>query len=558
MKYKPLLLFLAVVFLLSVGLIFGYTLIHAQDGTQPEISGGSSNTAFTYQGQLFDGDVPANGDYLFQFSLYDDPTAGIRIGPVLQRTITVENGLFTTVLDFTWGMFSGRGRYLNIEVKQVGGASFTTLSPRQELTEVPFALHAVYATKADSPANVVQVAKSNGDYATVSAALASITDASKDNPYVIRIAPGIYTEYIDLKPYIDLEGSGEGVTILRQFGGSTDPGAGDCSSATLRAEGIIAPEVRHLTVESDGTGSAVAVAICTEDTGKHLRLTHVSAIASGGFNNKGIYIEYSSSILNNVTVNTSGAENITVGIDIVDSLPAMNDIAATTLGGNFNYGIYNSYSSPQMVNITAFASYGNQNRGIINVQSSPTMEKITAEALNGNDNIGIANNHSQPTMQNVTARGIDELGGLTNNIGIKNVSSTPTMSNVTAYGSGGLNSYGIANESSAPKMINVTCGGSGGINFNRGIYNNDSAPTLDNVYAFASGGAGGIGVLSEGTSTLTIQDSTLQGSDAILNGAGSSAMIANTQLDGSVTVGGGLTCVGTYDHAFVALDTTCQ
>ena len=57
---------------------------------------------------------------------------------------------------------------------------------------------------------MVQVAKSNGDYATVSAALASITDASKDNPYVIRIAPGIYSEYIDLKPYIDLEGSGEG------------------------------------------------------------------------------------------------------------------------------------------------------------------------------------------------------------------------------------------------------------------------------------------------------------------------------------------------------------
>ena len=80
---------------------------------------------------------------------------------------------------------------------------------------------------------------------------------------------------------------------------------GIAAGATLRAEGIIAPEVRHLTVESDGTGSAVAVAICTEDTSKHLRLTHVSAIASGGFNNKGIYRIFSS-ILNNVTVNTSG------------------------------------------------------------------------------------------------------------------------------------------------------------------------------------------------------------------------------------------------------------
>ena len=554
MKHKSNVLVGPALLMLIVGWLFGYTLIQAQEGRQvrESIAVGSG---FTYQGRLNDGGAAANGSYDFQFTLYDAAAAGSQVGSTINQTLAVNDGLFTTSLDFGDGVFDGGARYLDIAVKLSGGGGYTSLSPRQAINAVPYAS---YAGKVQPLANVVNVAKSGGDFTSLSAALAAITDASKDNPYVIRIAPGVYSEYIDLKPYIDLEGSGEGVTILRGFGGPTDPGAGDCSSATLRAEGIIAPEVRHLTVESDGTGSAVAVAICTEDTGKHLRLTHISAIASGGFNNKGIYIEYSSPILNNVTVNTSGAENITVGIDIVDSLPTMNDIAAVTLGGNFNYGIYNSYSSPKMVNITAFASNGNQNRGISNVQSSPTMEKITADALNGNDNIGIYNNLSQPTMQNITARGIDEIGGLTNNIGIKNVSSTPTMSNVTALGSGGLNSYGISNENSAPTMINVTSGGSGGYNFNRGVYNNDSAPTMDNVNAFASGGAGGIGVLSEGTSTLTIQDSTLQGSDAISNGGGSSAKIANTQLDGLVTVGGGLICVGTYDHAFVALDTTCQ
>ena len=46
-----------------------------------------------------------------------------------------------------------------------------------------------------SPARVIWVADDNtGDYASLSAALDSIEDATADKPYVIKIAPGIYTE----------------------------------------------------------------------------------------------------------------------------------------------------------------------------------------------------------------------------------------------------------------------------------------------------------------------------------------------------------------------------
>ena len=53
-----------------------------------------------------------------------------------------------------------------------------------------------------TPANIIWVAKSSGDFTTVTAALASITDATSSNPYLIRIAPGIYQESCEKELHI--------------------------------------------------------------------------------------------------------------------------------------------------------------------------------------------------------------------------------------------------------------------------------------------------------------------------------------------------------------------
>lgn len=53
----------------------------------------------------------------------------------------------------------------------------------------------------------VIVAKSGGDYSTITSALNSITDASVDKPYVIYVMPGIYLENPILKPYVDIVGA---------------------------------------------------------------------------------------------------------------------------------------------------------------------------------------------------------------------------------------------------------------------------------------------------------------------------------------------------------------
>src|SRR5437868_3037943 len=58
---------------------------------------------------------------------------------------------------------------------------------------------------------------------------AAIVDAGSTNRYLVKIEPGIYdlkNRTLSLKPFIDVEGSGEGVTIVRGIAESTGTIAG--------------------------------------------------------------------------------------------------------------------------------------------------------------------------------------------------------------------------------------------------------------------------------------------------------------------------------------------
>jgi len=67
--------------------------------------------------------------------------------------------------------------------------------------------------------NIIYVAKSGGDYTTISSALASITDSSSTNPYTIIVGPGVYHEKFTMKQYVKLKGSGIDISVID---GSTD------------------------------------------------------------------------------------------------------------------------------------------------------------------------------------------------------------------------------------------------------------------------------------------------------------------------------------------------
>jgi len=120
--------------------------LHAQAAPTPPAGQGSApaaavGTGFTYQGRLTAGGNPANGQYDFRFTLFDALTGGNQIGNQLSlANQTVSGGLFTVSLDFGASAFQGDARYLQIEVRQTGGGTYTLLTPRQPLTPAPYAL----------------------------------------------------------------------------------------------------------------------------------------------------------------------------------------------------------------------------------------------------------------------------------------------------------------------------------------------------------------------------------------------------------------------------------
>jgi hypothetical protein len=108
----------------------------------------AQGNAFTYQGRLAQGAVPADGSYDFEFRLFDAPAGGVQQGPVMAVPgVVVQGGLFTVGLNFG-GVFDGSARFLEIAVRPVGGPAYTTIAPRQPLTSTPYAVRSATAGNA--------------------------------------------------------------------------------------------------------------------------------------------------------------------------------------------------------------------------------------------------------------------------------------------------------------------------------------------------------------------------------------------------------------------------
>jgi len=105
---------------------------------------GAVGSAFTFQGQLIDAGSPANGAFDFQFALFVSASGGSAVDVISVGDLAVSGGLINTSLDFTNMPYNGQALW--VEVRMRPGASnggYTTLSPRQALNAVPYALYAL-------------------------------------------------------------------------------------------------------------------------------------------------------------------------------------------------------------------------------------------------------------------------------------------------------------------------------------------------------------------------------------------------------------------------------
>ena len=93
--------------------------------------------------------------------MYGAASGGTSLGTVDLSDVAVTDGLFTVQLDYGEGVFTGDPRYLEVVING------ETLSPRQQVTAVPYAIHAgtadtaLNATSAETALNATSSETAN-------------------------------------------------------------------------------------------------------------------------------------------------------------------------------------------------------------------------------------------------------------------------------------------------------------------------------------------------------------------------------------------------------------
>ncbi|MCX5869451.1 MAG: hypothetical protein NTY00_02210 [Deltaproteobacteria bacterium] len=254
--------------------------------------------------------------------------------------------------------------------------------------------------------NVVTVAKANGKFTDPLAAVNSITDASATNPYLVLIAPGQYTltTTLVMKPYVDITGSGENVTLLTGAISTTNP---DATSAVVK--GANHATLSNLSISNTG-GNQYSLGIYTTGLGISARLQQVLATATGGTFNFGVLnVTNSSPIMTDMNVIAGGGGTANAGVvNNINSSPIMTEVNIVVLGGTIiNYGVYNiASSSPIMTGLNTVVSGGTTNYGVYNDSSSPIIRRSSiAGATDGLANSSATATISQSTILNGVSGG---------------------------------------------------------------------------------------------------------------------------------------------------------
>jgi len=332
--------------LLAAATILGLVCLFAM-----RAGGATPPDTINYQGILRDnaGD-PLTGVYDMVFLFYETDGAGQAILTDSHVTggtggVTVDEGLYDVELGT--GVVSdgpGIGTYNSLsEMFQSFGEVWLevevegeTLVPRNRISSVAYALNAGSLEGMDSSefygkfAQVVTVAKDGGDFTTVQAAIDSITDAAMNKPYLVWIAPGVYLGEVQMAPYIHLQGSGRGVTLLTSEAMPSDATLELASNTTVRdltvmnesvTDGVaILGEMSVMDVEVHGV--AVMGRAYSYSTGVHLM-------------DPGTEVEFF-----DVWIQSDGAAEENLGLKVENGAQAMvRDSLIEAWGGNYAYGV---------------------------------------------------------------------------------------------------------------------------------------------------------------------------------------------------------------------------
>jgi hypothetical protein len=365
--------------------------------------------------------------------------------------------------------------------------------------------------------------------AALISSLAGITGNSSTNPWLVKVEPGIFdlgSASLAMRDYIDIEGSGRGVTIIT----STAPRGGTNNGVINIASGIH-NEVRDLTVQNTATSGD---SICITNISSNFSLNRVNLINTGdSSNNFGLLTEASNPLINEVGVQvTSQADGL--GIWVTNGAPVIRDAT---------------------INLTASGAAASL-AGVIEMSGgSVVVDRATITLSGGLISDGFYIVSSTPTISRCTVNVTGATGGTSSAEGIRVANSAATLQdNLVAVTAANIN-YGIVLDGDTGNVLRSVVNVSGSsATQNNGIYIDDlTTVTLSQVQVTATGGSQTSAVFADygnGSSsgeTLTIFDSNLLATGATNNyginvsGASNTFNFVGTTATGATGTSYGLT-----------------
>jgi hypothetical protein len=347
---------------------------------------------------------------------------------------------------------------------------------------------------------------------------ASITGPSITNPYVVKIEPGVYylgTFTLPMRPFVDIEGSGEGVTILYSV-----------ADANGTIAGSEACELRSLTVLNRGPNNAIAV----KNLANTFSMRNLTAIAQGGtLGSTGISDNGLSTRLRSVTAKASGSSSST-GLSSHGGM--MQDINASANATRFAYAIFNASSQGELVDVVARAESAGFAGAIRNEGGGPILRNVHAVSK-GDSGDGIVNGAGSSAQ--IFDAVILATGGSSGANGIRNEFSSAIINGADITVEADATAFGISSFFSG-------------------------APSLTNVRISVKSGAGGTGVLVEGPVTVTLDRSTVAADlySVETRDPAAAVYVGASRLGGPVRATSGLIrCIVSYDDTYHELDPKC-
>jgi len=328
----------------------------------------AQGTGFTYQGLLDTAGAPANGAFSVSFTLYGSSTGGTLLaGPVTNTAVVFTNGLFSTLVDFGPGVFTGGSNWLAIAIQTNSGGPFQLLPPRQQVTPGPYALYATLAataTSAGMATNVVSgiaitnafitnsVFAGNGGGLTnlvpanLSAGTAAINITGNAATATFATAAGTATTANSFTSSLAGDVTGpQGATTVAAVGGQT---VANVAGAAVAVNAATSANTLSTLVKRDGSGNFTAGTITANLAGNASTATTATIATSAGFSAMAAIAGLATNVVSGIAITNAFITNSV----FAGNGGALTNLTAGALTGTIPSALLSNLTSNQLTAAT--------------------------------------------------------------------------------------------------------------------------------------------------------------------------------------------------------------